>query len=1031
MSKWTIFLCVLVTAAMSLSLALQAQTPPRVPGPTKGTALRVGAGALEYPSSWTEQHYANVTELWNTSRRMAEMDPEERDSVAKIETSVTPCANHAEALHRLREIEAESGMTSTYTVIGGWPALERRQLVRKPVEGDADAATSGKKLVMVTTAIAAGSTVVRIDGFAPENASQQLIQEMEDIGRSWRPNSTADAQAAAKEVQQLRTSPSLRKPPPSPGGRPIAAVGEATVGSPASSRAVPGAAVDLGVLDLFIGSESEVAVSSNGTYVVVAQQCSDSNSIDGGNTFLRGVSPGNCTGGDSSLAVGQSGNFYWSTIGTNKSDCTAPCKNNTQEIAVSTNNGQNFTFSANVVDCLVTSGCGFGNVPDQEHIAADRFNASATSQDQVYLVFRKGYGFGISCSTDSASTWSSVAFYNNGSTDFPRLVVSQNGTVFVITNNGNNIELWSFSSCKSGLTLGLNHQTVVSGINQVSCPVSGLDRCNDGNLLSSHMVAVDDTNANHLYVSYASNTAGPLVSNGSFGANENVYVVESKNGGSTWSSSVQVNQGGSGRRYQPWVCVTEGTAYISWLDRRNSTSSANDLTDYFASSAFDSGGSLTGGTDFRINVASDPECAPGWPCWSRSQYDSLSCSTQPQFGGACRHTPNNSSDSFQNCNFASPSCTDPTETCQVVGNGGCPKYADYTANACILGRFFTAWPSATSQPPATGSGTNINSYFNLTVVGSTATTLTYTGDTTGVYHHTAHLSAAFVLKGTSVPITGQLITLTLGTQNCTGTTNTSGIASCSLTLNQVPGPYTVTASFAGSGNYQASSAPGQPFTINQEQTTTTYTGPTLIADGVPTSFSAVLKEDVGTPISGRTIQITLGTGGTAQTCTTGPTDATGSASCTITPNQLFATTVDADFLGDSYYLPSSNSAATALNVTSEVTVSTTPFQPNRSSRDPQSCTVITVDNPNLPPDRTTRSTTIAGPLEVLVTSLAPTATLVSPAGTFTGSPFTGSPFVILQPLGLPPGGEVNASLCFLDPSGAPITFTPVIVSGVI
>jgi uncharacterized repeat protein (TIGR01451 family) len=114
----------------------------------------------------------------------------------------------------------------------------------------------------------------------------------------------------------------------------------------------------------------------------------------------------------------------------------------------------------------------------------------------------------------------------------------------------------------------------------------------------------------------------------------------------------------------------------------------------------------------------------------------------------------------------------------------------------------------------------------------------------------------------------------------------------------------------------------------------------------------------------------------------------------------------------------------ATNVTSLVNITIQPFLPNRSAREPLTCTVVSVNNPNLPPVRTTRSSTIAGPLELVVTNLSPNATLENPAGTLGGNPF-----VILQPLGLPPGGQVNAALCFLNPSGAPITFTPLVFSG--
>jgi hypothetical protein len=239
------------------------------------------------------------------------------------------------------------------------------------------------------------------------------------------------------------------------------------------------------------------------------------------------------------------------------------------------------------------------------------------------------------------------------------------------------------------------------------------------------------------------------------------------------------------------------------------------------------------------------------------------------------------------------------------------KYGDYNGNACVLGRLCTVFASSVGRTDGPVD------YFECFVVSPTPTTVTYTGVTTADFDDAAPTSATLTLSGTSSPVAGQTIKFTIGTQNCSGMTNAAGVASCSppIILNQIPGSsYTVTASFIGSGNFQASSA-SRMFTITREETTTTYTGPTVIANGVLTTFSALLLEDgdVTKPIAGRTITITLGTGGTAQTCSTGPTDATGKATCPILVNQPLGTgTVAANFAGDAFYLPSSGSATTIL-----------------------------------------------------------------------------------------------------------------------
>jgi DNA-binding beta-propeller fold protein YncE len=245
-----------------------------------------------------------------------------------------------------------------------------------------------------------------------------------------------------------------------------------------------------------------------------------------------------------------------------------------------------------------------------------------------------------------------------------------------------------------------------------------------------------------------------------------------------------------------------------------------------------------------------------------------------------------------------------------------------TAQTCngITGATGTVSCSIVVNQPS-GPGTVAASFagdaFYLPSSGSAASTVVvitatrYTGDTTRNYHDIANLSATLTVQGTSVPIPNQTITFTLGTQSCAGTTGATGVAACSIVLNQVPGFYTVNASFAGLGNQQAS-GDSRGFTITGEETATTYTGPTVIANGANTTFSAVLKEDGAVAIVGRTITITLGSGSTAQTCT-GATDATGTVNCSILVNQpLGPGTVAANFTGDALYLPSSSGAATIL-----------------------------------------------------------------------------------------------------------------------
>ena len=226
---------------------------------------------------------------------------------------------------------------------------------------------------------------------------------------------------------------------------------------------------------------------------------------------------------------------------------------------------------------------------------------------------------------------------------------------------------------------------------------------------------------------------------------------------------------------------------------------------------------------------------------------------------------------------------------------------------------------------------------NATVVWVKRTSaLTITGGATSSdYNDPATVAAT--LTDNDGPVSGASVTFTLdGSETCTGTTDANGVASCSITPGEAAGPYQLTAGYAGSAQDLPSSATSD-FTVTHEETTTTYTGPTQAANGTSLTLSGVLKEDGTTPISGRTLQLTLGSGTSAQTCS-GTTDANGSASCTIsTVNQPSSTKsigVTATFAGDAYYSPSSASAtlsfeyltgrAYGLSSTGLVTISPTP-----------------------------------------------------------------------------------------------------------
>ena len=187
------------------------------------------------------------------------------------------------------------------------------------------------------------------------------------------------------------------------------------------------------------------------------------------------------------------------------------------------------------------------------------------------------------------------------------------------------------------------------------------------------------------------------------------------------------------------------------------------------------------------------------------------------------------------------------------------------------------------------------------------------GATGGDYHDPATVGGTLTDNGG--PVSGATVTFTLdGNEVCTGVTDASGSASCTITPGEPAGPYTLSATYAGSAQDLPSSA-NSTFTVTHEETTVTYTGPTQAANGVPVTLSGVLKEDGTQPIAGRTVAFTLGSGSSAQSCT-GTTGSNGAASCTIgdveQPASSTTAGVAAAFAGDTYYSPSSATATLAF-----------------------------------------------------------------------------------------------------------------------
>lgn len=128
----------------------------------------------------------------------------------------------------------------------------------------------------------------------------------------------------------------------------------------------------------------------------------------------------------------------------------------------------------------------------------------------------------------------------------------------------------------------------------------------------------------------------------------------------------------------------------------------------------------------------------------------------------------------------------------------------------------------------------------------------------------------------------------------------AGVAACVVTPLAAAGPSGGSAVFLGSPGLDGSSTTA-PVVVNLEEAMATYAGPTSVASNVPAILEGTLTEDGITPLAGKLLTFSVGTGVSEQTCAA-ITDATGSAACSIVPNQaLGAIPVGVSFGGDARY----------------------------------------------------------------------------------------------------------------------------------
>ena len=712
---------------------------------------------LYFPDEWSEVADKDETStLLMHGGKGAGLDQVDDATLATLLIQTEKRLSDDEAIRRLQSL-ASAGDNAVFFSIGGWPAFERYEVTVADKIGDEQRISGQIPLLQrITIGIAAGSNIIRFEGkiLSPKDSKkpaddQNPYVQMRKMAQAVRFEKPGDQDQTAQLLERMREHARLEREQrekaiierkDSSASKPELAT--RSTGSTQDAPLLTGDESDLGlVINTENFSEIEAVASPDGQNIIVATNSrSYSVSNDGGQTFTQGSISTGAGGdvayganGDPSLAYGQSGDFYFGFIaypdGTGGAgNGTAGC---TTGITRSTDNGQNFSHRGHATFCVFADPDGGGPAttcfPDQEHIAADRNNPSATNQDQVYSAWRNftpnnqnqncdAFSSGsvqsmLTCSTDGGQTF---GITRNLVGDFGRVTVGQDGFVYVVTrsfgDDPDTIDIDKYSSCQNGLVQQAGFpNTVFANSQTIDCPVPGLDRCNDGNDLRSASVAVDDLDPSHIFVTFAQHTttgtnAGATPGD-QFVENEDIRVTDSTNGGLTWSTPVTLNPGFTARRYMPWPCTVGGTAYVGWYDRRAANVTENSLTDYYLGSASREGGSLLAGPEFRISPDSDSNCDAGWGNSApRSSNDSESCTDQPQQAGFC-------STSGTRCDFSDVNCP-AGETCNT--GGGSPKYGDYSGIACAAGRVYAAYASAT--PPGGPQTTDIDSFLKTTLV---------------------------------------------------------------------------------------------------------------------------------------------------------------------------------------------------------------------------------------------------------------------------------------------------------------------------
>src|SRR5262249_23267227 len=134
------------------------------------------------------------------------------------------------------------------------------------------------------------------------------------------------------------------------------------------------------------------------------------------------------------------------------------------------------------------------------------YSTAAGGKDRLYLIWHQDANLNawVACSSDSGATWTPPQFAIGGPAAVSKSHVRPDGALYVLSRSAAVVVIDKFSKCDSGFARAAAFPSRFS-IQDVACPVAGLDRCNNGNTLSSPTIAAHDTDRQKVVVAWAEN----------------------------------------------------------------------------------------------------------------------------------------------------------------------------------------------------------------------------------------------------------------------------------------------------------------------------------------------------------------------------------------------------------------------------------------------------------------------------------------------------------------------------------------------